>query len=97
MSRRVIELAPECALGYFYLGKALLESEPSAAEPALRRCVDMHPDDTTAIDAKFHLGVLRRQGGQEAEARRIWQGIVADYPGNPHVKFAEMSAGQGST
>ena len=73
-----------------------MDSEPSAAERALRRCVEMHPDDTTAIDAKFHLGLLRQQAGQDAEARRIWQGIVAGYPGDPHVKFAEMWAGQGS-
>lgn len=95
VSRRVIELAPKCALGYFHLGKALLQSDPLAAERALQHCIKIHPDDTTAINAKFHLGVLRQQAGQEAEAERIWREIVADYPGNPHVKFAEMSAGQG--
>lgn len=94
LSRRVIELAPECALGHFHLGKALFEREPQAAEEALRRCVDLRPDDTTAINAKWHLGALRRQAGDEDEARRIWREIASDYRGHPHAAFAEMSAGE---
>jgi Flp pilus assembly protein TadD len=95
VSRTVVESAPECALGHYYLGKALLNADPLAAEAALQRCVALRPDDTTAIDAKFHLGVLRYQTGQKAEARRIWRGILADYPGNPHVKVADINLGQG--
>ena len=89
ISRKVIELAPECALGYFYLGKALLGSEPQIAEECLQKCMELHPDDTTTIDAKGHLGLLSRQAGQEAEARHIWEGIVADYPNNPHISLIQ--------
>jgi tetratricopeptide (TPR) repeat protein len=95
-SRRCIELAPQFALGHFYLGKALLGREPNAAEQALRCCIELGPDDTTAIDSKFHLGLLRQHVGEETDARRIWSGIVADYPGNPHTKIAELMSGQGS-
>jgi Flp pilus assembly protein TadD len=90
LSRRVIELAPECALGHFYLGKALLDRDPQAAEEALRRCVELDPDDTTAINAKSHLGILRQQAGQEDEARRIWATIASDYRGHPHTVLAAM-------
>ena len=92
-SQRCIELAPQCALGHFYRGKALLGREPNAAEQALRCCLELGPDDTTAIDSKFHLGLLRQDAGEETDARRIWCGIVADYPGNPHTKIAELMSG----
>jgi Flp pilus assembly protein TadD len=85
LSREVIELAPECALGHFHLGKALLDRGPPAAESALRRCIELEPDDTTAINAKFHLGVLREQAGDEGEARRIWDAMKSDYAGHPHM------------
>lgn len=94
LSRKVIGAAPECALGHFYLGKALFEREPQAAEEALRRCVELDPDDTTAINAKWHIGALRRQAGEEDEARRMWREIVDDYRGHPQITFAEVSAGE---
>lgn len=89
VSRRVIAWAPECALGHFHLGKAMLEREPKAAEEALRRCLELHPDDTTAINAKWHVGALRQQAGLEEEAQRIWGEIAADYRGHPHAIFAK--------
>jgi tetratricopeptide (TPR) repeat protein len=94
LSRNVVEVAPECALGHFHLGKAMLEREPQLAEEALSRCLELHPDDTTAIDAKFHLGVLRQQAGQEDDAHRIWREIASDYRGHPHTAFANMSLGR---
>lgn len=94
VSREVISSAPTCALGHFYLGKALIEIDPYAAEQALQKCVELGPDDTTAIDAKFHLGLLSRKRGEEQTALRIWTAIVADYAGNPHTKFAEMMVGE---
>jgi Flp pilus assembly protein TadD len=96
-SRKVIESAPECALGHFYFGKAMFERGPQAAEESLRRCLEMHPDDTTAINAKWHVGALRWQAGQEDEARRIWREIASDYRGHPNVVFAERSAVQSSS
>jgi tetratricopeptide (TPR) repeat protein len=92
LSRRVIELAPECALGQFHLGKALFRSDPQAAEEALRRCIELDPDDTTAIDAKWHLGWLHQKAGYEDEAQRIWAAIAADYRGHLHTAFPLMSA-----
>ncbi len=94
LARQAIELEPQCALGHFYLGKALIESDKPAAEQALGRCVELGADDTTAIDAKFHLGLLRQQAGEEAAARRIWREIVMHYPDNPHTKVAELMLGQ---
>jgi len=93
LSKQVVATAPKCALGHFYLGKALLPSDPMMAEAALQECIELHPDETTAIDAKFHLGLLCRQRGEEQAAFRIWSGIAADYAGNPHTRFAEMMAG----
>jgi tetratricopeptide (TPR) repeat protein len=92
LSQKVIELAPGCALGHFHLGKALFFSDPQAAERALRRCVELNPDDTTAINAKWHLGKLREQSGHEDEAQQIWSAIVADYRGHPLAAFAKASA-----
>jgi tetratricopeptide (TPR) repeat protein len=94
VSREVISSAPKCALGQFYLGKALITINPYAAEQALQKCVDLGSDETTAIDAKFHLGLLCRERGEEQAALRIWTSIVADYAGNPHTKFAEMMVGE---
>ncbi len=91
LSRKVVEAAPECALGHFHLGKALFERDPQAGEAALRRCVELHPDDTTEINAKWHIGALRRQAGQEEEARRIWREIAEKHRGHPGAAFAEMS------
>jgi Flp pilus assembly protein TadD len=95
VSQQVVAMAPTCALGYFHLGKSLLGRDQAAAEQALHKCIRLGPDDTTAINAKFHLGILKRDAGEEEVARRIWSGIVEAYPGNPHTKFAEMmSAGK---
>lgn len=95
-SKQIVAMAPKCALGYFYLGKTLLKEDPAGAEQALQQCIQLGPDDTTAINAKFHLGLLRRDQGKEEMARSIWSGIVADYPGNPHTKFARMMVGENS-
>jgi Flp pilus assembly protein TadD len=89
LSTKVIESSPECALGHFHFGKAMFERDPVAAEESLRRCIELSPDDTTAINAKFHLGVLRERAGREDEARSIWRGIVSDYPGHLHATFAK--------
>jgi tetratricopeptide (TPR) repeat protein len=94
LSRNVVEAAPECALGHFHLGKAMLQREPQAAEEALSRCLELHPDDSTAINAKFHLGILRQQAGQEDDAHRIWREIASDYRGHPHTALANMSLGR---
>ena len=94
ISQQVVALAPTCALGYFHLGKSLLGRDPVAAEQALHKCIRLGPDDTTAINAKFHLGILKRDAGQEDVARRIWAGIVEAYPGNPHTKIAEMMSAE---
>ena len=93
LCQQVVAAAPTCALGYFHLGKCLMKSDPAAAEEALQKCLRLGPDDTTAINAKFHLGILKRDSGQGEIARRIWSGIVESYPGNPHIKFAEMMSG----
>jgi tetratricopeptide (TPR) repeat protein len=93
LCQQVVAAAPTCALGYFHLGKCLMKSNPAAAEEALQKCLRLGPDDTTAINAKFHLGLLKRDSGQGEIARRIWSGIVESYPGNPHIKFAEMMSG----
>jgi tetratricopeptide (TPR) repeat protein len=85
LSAKAIESAPNCALGHFHFGKALIERDPAAAEEALRRCIELHPDDTTAINAKAHVAILCEQAGRKDEARTIRQGILADYPGHPHT------------
>jgi tetratricopeptide (TPR) repeat protein len=90
LSRKANEMAPECALAHFYLGKALFEREPQAAENALRRCMELDPDETTAINARWHIGALRRLAGDENEARRIWRELVDEHPGHPGAVFAEM-------
>jgi tetratricopeptide (TPR) repeat protein len=91
LSREVIELAPECALGHFHLGKALLDRDPRGAEAALRRCIELEPDDTTAINAKDHLGFLRKQAGDEDEARRTWDAMASDHAGHPRLAVAFLS------
>jgi len=97
VSRRVIAWAPECALGHFHLGKAMLEREPTTAEEALRRCLELHPDDTTAINAKWHVGALRQQAGQEEEAQRIWSEIASDYRGHPLAMLPWIGGSRAAT
>jgi len=87
LSEKVIESAPQCALGHFHFGKAVLGRDPVAAEQALRRCIELSPDDTTAINAKGHIAILCERAGREDEARSIRQRILADYPGHPHTVF----------
>jgi lipopolysaccharide biosynthesis regulator YciM len=87
-------LAPNCALGHFFLGKALIGTDEIEAERALQKSIELGADETTVINARFHLGILCRNRGEEEAARRIWAGIAADYAGNPHTRFAEMMAGE---
>lgn len=88
LSRKLIARAPECALAYFFLGKAILDRLPEQAAAALERCVALGPDDTTAINARFHLGVLRRQAGALDEARAIFAAIASDFAGHPYAELA---------
>jgi tetratricopeptide (TPR) repeat protein len=95
LSRRMIALAPSVALGHFYLGKALLQADPQEAAAELRRCLELDPDDTTAIDAKQHLGLLLWREGDTSAARALWQEVLEQYPGNPHTKWSEFLLSQG--
>lgn len=96
LSRDVIKRAPTCALGHYYLGKALFEADPKASDDALRHCLDLSPDDTTAIDALAHIGSHKRAAGDIEGARAIWSDVVAKYRNNPHVKPIEAFFLQGS-
>ena len=89
LSKNLIEVAPDCALAHFHFGKALFERDPAAAEQALRRCIELNPDDTTAINANGHVAILCERSGREDEARSIRQGILADYPGHPQTVFVK--------
>ncbi len=95
LARLVIERASECALGHYFLGKAGFESSAQAME-SLRRCLELEPDDTTAIDARGHIGLLLRDEGKVEEARAEWQRIVDDYPDNPHIGLVRMMVGGGA-
>lgn len=90
IAREVIEAAPRCPQAHFFLGKALMLTAGAGAEQSLRRCLELEPDETTAIDAKTHLGILRRQAGAREEARRLWRSVIANHAGNPHVKMCEF-------
>jgi Flp pilus assembly protein TadD len=97
LSQEAIEAAPSCALGYFYLGKALFHADRARSETALKRCMELSPDDTTAIDALSHIGLHRKAAGDLESARRIWTEVVNTYHGNPHTKLTEMSLGKGGS
>ena len=90
LSRHLISRGPTCALGDFYLGKALFVDNPSSSEGALQRCLTLSPDDTTAIDALTHIGSHRMAAGDAEAARAIWSDVVAKYRTNPHVKPTEL-------
>jgi tetratricopeptide (TPR) repeat protein len=92
LCRSAVDRSPECALGHFFLGKAILERLPDQAKAAFERCVELYPDDTTLINARFHLGVLRRLAGAPDEARAIWQRIARDFADHPHAQLARMQA-----
>jgi Flp pilus assembly protein TadD len=89
LSSKVVEEAPDCALGHFHFGKAIFRRDPVPAEQALRRCLELSPDDTTAINAKWHVAKMRERAGHENEARQIWAGIAADYPAHPAAEVAK--------
>ena len=92
LCRAIVANAPGCALGHFFLGKCVLERLPDEAEAALTTCLTLAPDDTTAIDARYHLGVLRRLAGAPTDARAIWEQIERDYPDHPYASIARVNA-----
>ncbi len=91
LSSKVVEEAPDCALGHFHYGKAMFERDPAAAEEALRRCIKLQPDDTTAINARGHLAILCQQDGRDDEARSIREGVHAEYPEHPQTVFVTLA------
>jgi tetratricopeptide (TPR) repeat protein len=93
LSRRVVQRAPTCALAFYFLGKSLIEAMPDASEIALQRCLELAPDSTTAINARFHVGLLREHAGKRDEARQIWQQILVEFPGHLHAEVARKLAG----
>jgi tetratricopeptide (TPR) repeat protein len=96
LSRQVIERAPTCPLGHYFLGKALFAVDPKASQDSLRNCLALSPDDTTAIDALAHIGSHVRAAGDIDSARAIWSEVLAKYRNNPHVKPVEVFFLQGS-
>ena len=96
LSRDLIRCAPTCALGHYHLGKALVTTDSKASEEALLQCLRLSPDDTTAIDALTHLGILKREAGDSAAARAIWSDVVTRYMNNPHTKIVEAFVDHGS-
>jgi TolA-binding protein len=87
LSAKAIELDSSGALGYYYLGKALIHNDNEQAEKALYTCLRNSPDDTTAIDAKVHLGLIRQAKGDLGVAYCIWHSVLVHYRDNPHAKF----------
>ena len=77
LSQEVIRRAPACALGHYFLGKALFAQDPKASEEALRHSLELSPDDTTAIDALTHIGSHKHAAGDTECARAIWSDVVA--------------------
>ena len=94
LSQQVIEAAPMCALGHYFLGKALMGANRAQSESALKRCMDLFPDDTTAIDALTHIGLHREAAGNLESARNIWADLLTRYQGNPHTKITEVILSQ---
>jgi hypothetical protein len=94
LSRRVINLAPSCALGYFHLGKAVLDTHPQIAAKSLQHCLDLMPDDTTAINVKLHQGLLLQAAGDLAGACRTWRSVIGDYGRNPHARMCHVLLSQ---
>ena len=88
---QAIDAAPDCALAHLRYGKAMLGRDRGAAERALRRCIELEPDVTTAIDANGHLAILCEQDGRDDEARSIRQGILAEYPEHPQTVFVTLA------
>jgi len=97
LCRQVIEAAPDFALGHYFLGKALFNADKDRSEAALRRCVELGPDDTTAIDALTHIGLHRDTAGDSETACGIWRDVLARYPGNPHAQLTELVLSQRCT
>ena len=91
LCRAVVANAPRCALAHFFLGKCVLERLPEASATELEACLALAPDDTTAIDARYHLGVLRRLAGEPGEARAIWEQIERDFPDHPLASVARVN------
>jgi TolA-binding protein len=56
------------------------------ALPELQHCLALAPGDTTAIDALTHIGVLKREAGDDDAARAIWPDVVEKYRNDPHSK-----------
>jgi tetratricopeptide (TPR) repeat protein len=90
LSRQAVEMATDCPLSHFYLGKVLLESDRTASTTALRRCLELRPDNTTAIDARLHLGVNLEVAGRHDEALEMWRSILHDFPGHPQLAMVKL-------
>ena len=69
MALTVVQSAPDCPLSYFYLAIAVGDTDSEAHESALRRCLALNPDDTTAIYASARLLCLLRNSGRFHEAK----------------------------
>lgn len=92
LARKAVASSPDCALAHYYLGKALFDRLPAESEKALRRCLELHPDETTLIYAQFHVGSLLKGAGKSDEGMQMWRDIVAKYPANTHTRMVEAMA-----
>ncbi|MGK7909801.1 MAG: tetratricopeptide repeat protein [Synechococcus sp.] len=89
VARDIIRFSPNCALGHLYLGKALLRKDPVQAEASLERCLELTPDETTAIDAQSHIGLLWSNDGRSSDARQLWSELRGTYAGHPQLQVLD--------
>lgn len=90
LARGLVDIAPKCALTYYYLARTLFETDGDEARAALLHCLRLNPDETTAINVKLNLGFLRQQMGDIEEAREIWRRAIDEHQGNPHTRMCEF-------
>jgi tetratricopeptide (TPR) repeat protein len=82
----LVQSAPDCPISYFYLAIAVGDNDREAHESALRRCLALNPDDTTAIYASARLICLLRNNGRLHEAKVLCQMTQKIFPDNIHLK-----------
>ena len=65
-----------------------LVGEFDAAVAVYRQFIERFPNDDRALSARLHLGECLMDSGKPAEARRVWEDLLAQYEDRPTAETA---------
>ncbi|NJK83274.1 MAG: tetratricopeptide repeat protein [Saprospiraceae bacterium] len=99
--QKITELQPDYPKAWYRLGRILLDQQPEAATPTLEKALRLIPtaQKKDRLRVQLLLAKAYRQQKQSAQARKLLENILRQYPEYPEAinLLAQLEQTQGNT